>query len=303
MTIKKPNFIIAGGVASGTSFLSAALANHPDIYLPRVQRPEPNFFHYSWKFNKGLDWYLATWFHEVESQTAIGERSSLLLSSDVAAERIKKHFPDIKLIFCLRNPIERTWGNYRFSVLEGLEELSFEEALDREQERMAAAEGKWSEVQPHAYTTRSKYSSHIKQYLELFGSANVLLVKSEAMGREPQRHLEKVCAFLGVDFIPDLPLPPNYSSPSVVDRTLQTVFRNHFGDKFSEVIESIRTEEDGGGLVQSTTDREMLQRLRANLLDGKDPLPDQSRARLRRYFEDEISALRRIVDFSVDDWQ
>ena len=41
-----PNFLIAGVVASGTSYLSSTLAHHPDIYLPKIQRPEPNFFHF-----------------------------------------------------------------------------------------------------------------------------------------------------------------------------------------------------------------------------------------------------------------
>jgi hypothetical protein len=79
----------------------------------------------------------------VKNQQAIGERSSLLLPSDFAAKRLKASFPNIKLIFCLRNPIERTWGNYRFSVLEGLKDLSFEKALDCEIKRISEASGKW----------------------------------------------------------------------------------------------------------------------------------------------------------------
>jgi hypothetical protein len=298
-----PNFLIAGGVATGTSFLSAALANHPDIYLPRIQRPEPNFFHYTHKFEQGIDWYLATWFHEVSGQRAIGERSSLLLPSDQAAKRIKAHFPDIKLIFCLRNPIERAWGNYRFSVLEGLESLSFEDALDQENKRKASAAGRWAEVQPHAYTTRSKYAKHLGEYLDLFGSDNILMIKSEAMGKDPYAHIRRVCEFLGVDYVDNLPLPPNYSSPSVVDRDLQPVFRKHFGDNFPEVIEAIRKEEDGASFVRSREDQEMFEKLRANLRGGKDPLPETSRLRLREYFADELAVLEKIVPFPVNDWQ
>lgn len=300
---KTPNFIIAGGVATGTSFLSAALANHPNIYLPKIQRPEPNFFHYSWKFNNGLDWYLSTWFHEVGNQQAIGERSSLLLPSDFAAKRLKATFPDIKLIFCLRNPIERTWGNYRFSVLEGLEDLSLEDALDMEPKRMSLAEGKWAEVQPHAYTTRSKYSKHLQEYFELFGRENSLLIKSEAMGKNPHEHIKKVCEFLNVEWIPDLPLPPNYSSPSVVDRTLQPSFRKHFGERFPEVIEAIRKEEDVAEIIKTDLDREILDKLRANLCGGKEPLPTESRMRLQSFFEDEIDELKKLVDFSLEDWR
>ena len=130
-----PSFLIAGGVATGTSFLSALLFKHPEIYLPKIQRPEPNFFHYTHKYKNGINWYLETWFQDIGKQKVLGERSSLLLPSENAPARIHRHFPDIKLIFCLRNPVERAWGNYRFTVLEGLETLSFEEALEKEEER------------------------------------------------------------------------------------------------------------------------------------------------------------------------
>jgi hypothetical protein len=82
-----PNFVIAGGMPAGTSFLSAALKNHPEIYLPKVQRPEPNFFHYTWKYRKGIEWYSKTLFSDVSNEKVIGERSSLLLTSKAAIQR------------------------------------------------------------------------------------------------------------------------------------------------------------------------------------------------------------------------
>lgn len=297
-----PNFIIAGGVASGTSFLSATLAHHPDIYLPRIQRPEPNFFHYSWKFNQGMEWYQKTWFHEVGNQRAVGERSSLLLPSDVAAKRIKQTLPDIKLIFCLRNPLERAWGNYRFTVLEGLESLSFDEAILCETERIRRAAGKWAEVQPHAYLTRSRYSAHLEEFFTLFGKDRILLLKSEDFGLYPQEHVKRVCEFLGVDSTVSLPLPPNYSSPSVIDRVLQVGLRNYFGDRFPELVECIRKEEDVSGLTLSAEDTKNIDRLRTNLRGGKDPLPEESRHHLRQLFVSEIDRMKTLVDFSVDDW-
>lgn len=297
-----PNFLIAGGVATGTSFLSATLTHHPDIYLPRIQRPEPNFFHYSWKFNQGMDWYQKTWFHEVGNQRAIGERSSLLLPSDVAANRIKQMLPDVKLIFCLRNPLERAWGNYRFTVLEGLEQLSFDEAIDREEERIQKAEGKWAEVQPHAYLTRSRYALHLQEFFDLFGKDRILLLKSEDLGRLPHENIKRVCDFLDVDTSIQLPLPPNYSSPSVIDRKLQMELRNFFGDRFPELVESIRKEEDVSALTLSEEDAENIARLRSNLRGGKDPIPEASRLRLRQIFADEIAQIRTLVDFPVEDW-
>lgn len=297
-----PNFLIAGGVATGTSFLSATLAHHPDIYLPRIQRPEPNFFHYSWKFNQGVAWYQKTWFHEVRNQRVIGERSSLLLPSEVAARRVKQVLPEVKLIFCLRNPLERAWGNYRFTVLEGLEPLSFGEAIECEAERMKQAEGKWAEVQPHAYLTRSRYSAHLKEYIDLFGGDRILSLKSEDLGRYPHENVKRVCEFLGVDSSVQLPLPPNYSSPSVIDRALQMELRNYFGGRFPELVECIRKEEDVSALTLSAEDAMNIDRLRTNLRGGKDPMPEASRQRLRQLFADEIARMKSLVDFSVDDW-
>lgn len=297
-----PNFIIGGGVASGTSFLSATLMNHPDIYLPKVQRPEPNFYHYSWKFSNGIDWYQNLCFSEVTNQTAVGERSSLLLSSPVAAARMKQVVPNAKLIFCLRNPIERAWGNYRFTVLEGLELLSFDEAIGQESERMKNAEGIWSEVQPHAYVTRSRYAARLREFIGLFGSENILILKSEILGAKPRESIARVCEFLGVDSSLNLAFPPNFSSPTVNDRAVQVDLRNYFGNAFSELVESIRTEEDVYKLLKNEEDRVQFDRLKNNLGKGKEPLVESSRVKLQELLKDDIKEVGELVDFSVSDW-
>jgi hypothetical protein len=300
--LKLPNFIIAGGVASGTSFLSAALTHHPQIYLPKIQRPEPNFFHYTDKFEKGLPWYSKTWFSEVSDEIAVGERSSLLLTSIGAPKRIQEFLPSVKLIFCLRNPIERAWGNYRFSVLEGLEQLPFSEALEAEAHRTSQAEGRWAEVQPHAYLARSKYSDALLEYFELFGSSNILLLKSEELGKEPKSTLSRVCEFLGVDSDFELPLPPNYSSPSVRDPSVQARLRAHFGARFPELIEGIRKNDLNLAALDSKEDLAMLKELRLNLSDGKQSLEPSDRSTLGKLLCSEVARLATIVDFNLDDW-
>ena len=55
--IKRPNFIIGGTAAGGTSFLAAILFQHPEIYLPAEMRPEPHYYYKSWEYKKGLDYY------------------------------------------------------------------------------------------------------------------------------------------------------------------------------------------------------------------------------------------------------
>ena len=53
----KPNFIICGSSASGTSFLTTGMIGHPEIYLPKKIRPEPHYFYKSWEFQKSFKEY------------------------------------------------------------------------------------------------------------------------------------------------------------------------------------------------------------------------------------------------------
>lgn len=297
-----PDFVIGGGVASGTSFLSGALATHPEIYLPKVQRPEPNFFHYSWKYDQGLQWYSDTLFSDVDGEKVIGERSSLLLNSPFAAQRMKKDIGDARLIFCLRNPIERAWANYRFSVLEGLDPLPFDAAIASEEARMKAAQGKWAEVQPNAYVTRSRYAERLEEYVQLFGREQILFISSEEMGRKPMETIARVCRFVGADPDGSVELPGNYTSPNVIDGQVQKELRDYFEGRFSELVECIRMDLDMEPLLETDQDRLNAKRLKENLTTGKMPLSDDNRALLRDMLAEEIERVGQIVDFSVEHW-
>ena len=44
MSRRLPDFIIGGAPRSGTTWLTAALDRHPDIWVAKPLRPEPKFF-------------------------------------------------------------------------------------------------------------------------------------------------------------------------------------------------------------------------------------------------------------------
>ena len=122
------------------------------------------------------------------------------------------------------------------------------------------------------------------------------------MGKSPHENIAKVFKFLNVEPDDDLPLPPNYSSPSVLDITIQPKLRAYFGERFPQVIEAIRKEKDLDDLIKTEDDKKMLSKLRKNLCSSKNPLPSESRERLQNIFAKEIKELQNIVDFSVEDW-
>lgn len=300
--MRTPNFIIGGTAAGGTSYLYELLIQHSEIYLPQQRIPEPHYYYKSWEYAKGLDWYLKQYFDDVPSyKVAIGERSSsYLYGGRQVAQRIAKDFPKMKFIFMLRNPIERAWGNYRFTALQGLEELTFKEAIMQEGRRIKESQGIWVEIQPFDYTGRGFYAKQLKEFLEFFPKRQILCIKSESLNNNDLSLLPKIYEFLGLentDFAPCI--APNHTSFSVIDVRLQKELRAYFGDRiFSELMQSIRKEE----VIVDEEESEWILKLKNNIKTSKDRIPEECFEILKESFSSDIEELKSMVDFSVDDW-
>lgn len=307
MSIKTvPNFLIGGVNNTGTSFLYSVLKQHPEIYVPPEMRPEPSFFFKSWEFEKGLDYYSSRWFSEVpESSIAIGEKSAnYLFGGATTAQRIKKTLPDVKIIFILRNPIERAWANYRFTVLEGLENLPFEEAVRQESRRVREETGIWAEIQPRSYIGRGYYAQKLKEFFPFFPRSQLHIVKSELLLSDTQHELKKIYDFLGVRMRDFKPKPSaSFTSLNIVDPAIQMELRKYFGDRFDTVVEATRKELDLSQFIERPGDLEAINRLRSNMKAKKDTMPAGARAYLADVFSDDMQELTTIVDFDISDWK
>ena len=287
---KKPNFIIVGSCAGGTSFLSSILAQHKEIYLPKIKRPEPNFFHYTHKYKKGINSYLQEWFSNVKNEKAIGERSSLLLTSKLAPQRLYKHFPKIKIIATLRNPIERAWANYRFTSLEGLETNNFLNSLKK---KYKYKDKFWSEVSPNNYIQRSLYANSINTFVRLFGKKNVMIIKSENLNNYTKRELNKICEFLNISKNFKFIKPPSYTSPSVKNYKVQKKLREKYGENFYKIIEQIRKKKLNGKKFND---------IKKNITLDKKKMDDKARIYLNKILSKDIKKLSKYINFNTKDW-
>lgn len=298
---KEPNFIIAGGVATGTSFLSHSIKDHSQIYLPKIMRPECGFFYKTWDFNKGKEYYCNRWFHEVqENHIAIGERSSLYLhgifnqeKNDVA-KKIYQMYPDIKLIFCLRNPTERAYANYRFSVLSGFETLPFREAIEIEERRIKLETGWMKEIQPHIYKQRGLYYKQLEPFLEFFPKEQILFIKSEVLSKKTDQELKKVYRFLEIDENFIATEQENFSSPNVKNAFLQSVYRNLFGAEFDIITEKFRSQKPDN-LIEWLVYQ--------NLTEEKQPMNKDDREYLNDYYSIHNEKLVSILGWDLSDWK
>ena len=297
-----PNFIIGGTSAAGTSFLSSAMMQHPDIYLPKDMRPEPHFFYKSWEHEKGTEYYSERWFSKVANQKAIGERSSsYIFGAEDTASRMHTLIPELKLIFTLRNPVQRAWANYRYTALQGLEDVDFDMALKLETDRIRAQTGIWAEIQPHNYTGRGFYGQQLLAFLKYYPREQILLLESEAMNENPQLAFETVFEFLGVskDFKPEL--PPLFTSLNVHDALLQKQLRAYFKDKFDLLIEAIRKEDNPFSLVNAD-EKSFLEQLIGNLKGEKANMSKWANDYLVDLYREDVQLLRTHFNFVPRHW-
>lgn len=193
-----PTFIIAGAPRSGTTWLYELLDRHPDVFMAKPPRPEPKFFLVDELFARGIQHYYDTWFADAASYPAAGEKSTNYLESSTAAERIHAHLPQVKLVFILREPAQRAYSNWMWSVMNGMETEDFETALAREDERERTVTPRLKYARPHAYLSRGFYANLLLPYLKLFPREQVLCLKFDDIIRDPGELTARLHRFIDV---------------------------------------------------------------------------------------------------------
>lgn len=203
-----PRFFVIGAPRCGTTTLFHTLMQHPSILPPA--RKELAFFNLL--FRQGLPWYRSrfpgAWERlKVRASTgafATGDATPSYLFHPHAARRICQTVPEAKLIVVLRDPVERAWSHYHWALEAGYELLPFEEAVDREPERldgelerMLADEDYLSFPRSYlSYLTMGIYVDQLLAWREVFPEQQMLVLSSAELKREPDEVLTRTLGFL-----------------------------------------------------------------------------------------------------------
>lgn len=171
---------------------------HPEIEMAKPLKPEPKFFVTESLFSQGPAYYESCFFSSRSESGVRGEKSTTYIESEQAAHRIAETFPGAKILILLRNPIERAISNYWFSVNNGLETLTIEEAFRSEESRTNDYDKTQVSVNPFAYLRRGRYIDYIDIYSRYFPEDRFKIVIFEHFVSDPCV-LRDIYAFLGVD--------------------------------------------------------------------------------------------------------
>jgi len=196
-----PQFIIIGAQKAGTTTLYDALTQHPNVV--RAKAKELHYFDNL--FRLGLNWYRSC-FPEAGEDSITGEASPYYLFHPLAPARCNRSLPGVKIVVLLRNPVDRAYSHYQHQVRHGHEPLSFEEAIEKENERLYGETQKLIDDESYhsyahqhfSYVSRGNYLDQLRAWRRHVDAAQMMLLCSERLRQDPATEYSAVLRFLNL---------------------------------------------------------------------------------------------------------
>ena len=184
-----PNLIVIGGLKCGTTSLHHYLNLHPEIAMSRPK--ELNFFVAELNWDLGADWYAS---HFDRAAAVRGESSphyTNLPRFEGVADRMRELLgADARVVYMVRDPIDRMLSHYLHNVGGGYETRPLEAALSDP---------------GSAYVARSRYAMQAEPYVRAFGAERLLVIPREDLRDAREETMRSVFEFCGAD--------PGFRSP------------------------------------------------------------------------------------------
>lgn len=269
-----PNLYIAGAMKSGTTSLHHLLCSHPEIFAPERQK-EIHFFDVEETFDKGLSW-LASYYEGADGFRYRLQTSPMYLFIDKVPERIAEATPNAKLLFIVRNPVDRAYSHYWHEVAHGCETNTFEQALLIEDERI---EKDFFHYRHFSYKARGRYCEQLLRFYSRFPEDRIHIIQFESMISGPVT--EELSRFLRLDDRFQPVVPARNKTRRVKNRRLQRLLCNRGNGPIDSAIKKIVN--------------------KINTVDAPFPaMQEQTKKELQDYFCNDVEALSRLTGRRFD---
>jgi hypothetical protein len=177
-----PNFLVIGAPKCGTSSLCHLLGRHPEVFMSRPK--EIHFFGRS-DPEKTYPWY-ESFFSEAHGKKAVGEGSTSYSHPEIieaCAAQIAERIPACRLIYMVRDPVERLESDWKMRRHEGWAAACVNDAVEQ---------------QP-SLITLGLYWKNLSVYRRHFPDEQLLVVFLEDFHRDPDAELRRCWQHLRVD--------------------------------------------------------------------------------------------------------
>jgi hypothetical protein len=177
-----PNLVVIGAQKCGTSALHYYLSLHPEVSMSNPK--ELNFFIKPQWDRESVEWYES---HFQEPTKVRGESSPNYTTQPKkkgAARRMHSLIPEAKLIYMVRDPLERIVSAYIHNVSEGRETKDLFEALTH---------------QRSTYLVRSAYHRQVTRFMKFYPRSQLLVLEQDDLLERREETLRQLFRFLEVD--------------------------------------------------------------------------------------------------------
>jgi hypothetical protein len=283
-----PNLVVVGAQKCGTSSLHYYLDLHPEMNFFSAEEdfdPEPfiiepvdrGLIRLMTNWSRGTDWYES---HFDAEAPVRGESSPVYASpwQPGVADRMAQVVPDARLIFMVRDPVDRAISNYRFL-----------RALGREPRPMADA----LRSSPGVYLGRSRYASLLRPFLERFPRSRILILRQEDLLSRRRETIGTAFRFLEVE--------EGFWSPRM-ERERNISGRTGWRLRLLLRLRESRLAGAGYRLPQEA--KWLVERFNGSSRAGKSPaLDDDTRRALLGQLEPDIAELEEITGWDLSEWR
>lgn len=295
------DFLVVGAAKAGTTTLYETLNKHPGIFIP--QRKECRYFsctlgefagpgpQYANNVVRSLGEYTEL-FKKAKPAQLCGDLSPdyLFYHKNAVPKILEEKNDRIPIIIILRNPIDRAYSSYLYHVRDGREKLSFEDALDAEDERRRA-NWAWGWF----YIEGGLYAEQVKAYTDNFERVLLLLFEQDIVTGQATK---KILDFLNLDAVPEV---------------LENIHTNTSGYPKSRLLHQVITRVLTDDLiVRKVKDAIKLtplyagsRRIYRKILEAnlrKEDMPEKTRQMLKEKFQDNVSLLAQQTKIPVQEF-
>jgi hypothetical protein len=176
---------IIGAAKCGTTALAEILGQSKHVCL---STPKESDYFTDRVFNsRSKDWYDKCFSKKPEAEFRLDASVSYTIgwngTSSNIAKRIKKFSPDCKLIYIVRDPIDRTWASYWHDARNLKKQNTFLESIGTDSH----------------HVTGSLYSQRIRDYLKHFDRSQILVLDHHRLKEDSEMVISEVCGHIGLE--------------------------------------------------------------------------------------------------------
>lgn len=294
-SMRKLDFLVLGAQKSGTTTLFQLLSEHPDAFVPPGK--ELPFFNGANVTEESYAEFVTEIFPRNLDDVVIGKLTPHYLVDPRVAERILSLSPETRLVVILRDPVERAFSHYRMSQRRNIEERSFAEVIDDmlvpEALAQARALPSGRANENKTYVAWGEYGRLLRPYAKKIEAGELLVLSTKGLEAAPERTMEKLCAFLGLEML---------TLPSLGKKMHQG------GSKERLPIQSIAKSLPLVRLLWRNISKRYKSRILYKVVQwnvvksaaSPDEVPKESLARLRAHFVNDAQEIERLTGWCPD---